>query len=463
MVTIYNPGENQNEHQNQNQNQPESPQPAAPAQPPPRPKPPVSEEKRLANIANGFKSAAGRSPEGKAAAAKNAVTHGMTSSDPNFFLPDEDPEEFKQDAHAWSVFLNAETKPEMALVTLAVYELWKRARSEKAAVAGATRRIEQVQDDFDDRTANEVRTLIPQIPSDPGRVIAALRKSVHGCQYLLDQFSLIISSLDQRATFEVSERRWVTQLLGFRPCDLFTQHMVFEIDRLYLGSLGGTGSFSPEEAANALLLDRPEDMSDDEFTRRLELMTLYLPTVEESQARLVQLIEATMDELKERIGFLTLREARDRQHDVDEAGDDVSRDGQNHKRYANMAIRQHLALLRGLYTMQDLRRKYGAGVPDDPGEDSPGGYEPEETTGSGVPGAPPDPPGPPPEPPPSPIESAAQNGTTVTQVVGAAYCCGEPPTKSEPLRIPSDLRSLAEGFAVFEEWLRQNGHHRLLE
>jgi hypothetical protein len=447
MVGIYNPAENQNENQNQNQAQPESPQPAAPAQPPPDPKPkrPVSEAKRLANIANGMKSAAGRSPEGKAAAAKNAVTHGMTSSDPNFFLPDEDPEEFKQDAYEWSVFLNAETKPEMALVTLAVYELWKRARSEKATVAGATRRIEHVQDNFDDRIANEVRTLIPQIPSDPGRVIAALRKSVHGCKYLLDQFALIISSLDQRVTFEVSERRWVTQLMGYRPCDLFTQHMVFEIDRLYLGSLGGTGSFSPEEAANAFLLDRPEDMSDDEFTRRLELMTLYLPTAEESQARLVQLIEATMDELKERIGLLTLREERDRQHDVAEAGDDVSRDGQNHKRYANMAIRQHLSLLRGLYTMQDLRRKYGAGIPDQPAEAGPEAPEP------------------PPEPPPDPGKNAAQNGTTVTQVAGATDRCAEPPAKSEPLRFPDGMLTPAERLAMCEEWMRQNGYEHLLE
>jgi hypothetical protein len=443
MVTIYNP----NESQNQIQAQPESPQPAAPAQP--KPKRPVSEAKRLANIANGMKSAAGRSPEGKARAAKNALTHGMTSNDPNFFLPDEDPEEFKQDAHEWSVILNAETKPEMALVTLAVYELVKRARSEKATVAGATRRVEKVHDAFDDRTANEVRVLIPQIPTDPGRVIAALRNSVHGCNYLIDQWSLLLSTLDQRFTFEVSERRWVTQLLGFRPCDLFTQHMVFEIDRLYLGSLGGAGSFSPEEAANAFLLDRPEDMSDDEFTRRLELMTLFLPTVEESQARLVKLIEATIDELNERIGFISLRDQRDRQHDVAEAGDDVSRDGQNHKRYANMAIRQHLSLLRGLYTMQDLRRKYGAGVPEERADACDEQPEPE--------------PEPPPEPPNSAAESPAQNGTTVTQIPGTAAGCNEPPAQSEPLRLLPGAENMVQNFAIFEEWLRQNGHGHLLE
>jgi hypothetical protein len=453
MVTIYNPADNRNENQiqnhNQNQAQPEPPQPAAPAQPPPKPKRPVSEAKRLANIANGMKSAAGRSPEGKARAAKNALTHGMTSNDPNFFLPDEDPEEFKQDAHEWSVFLNAETKPEMALVTLAVYELVKRARSEKATVAGATRRIEHVQDAFDDRTANEVRVLIPQIPTDPGRVIAALRTSVLGCKYLIDQWSLLLSSLDQRWTFEVSERRWVQQLLGFRPDELFTQHLVFEIDRLYLGSLGGTGSFSPEAAANAFLLDRPEDMSEGEFARRLELMTLYLPTVEESQARLVKLIEATIDELNERIGLLTLRDERDRQHDVAEASDDVSRDGQNHKRYANMAIRQHLSLLRGLYSMQDLRRKYGAGVPEERPDACHDETQPE--------------PEPPPEPPNTAVENPAQNGTTVTQVPGTAPGCNEPPAKSEPPRLLPGAENLVQNFATFEEWLRQNGHGHLLE
>ena len=68
----------------------------AQADPSARPKRPVSEAKRLANIANAGKAAAARSAAGRAAVAGNAVTHGQTCNNPTIFLPGENPEEYAE-------------------------------------------------------------------------------------------------------------------------------------------------------------------------------------------------------------------------------------------------------------------------------------------------------------------------------------------------------------------------------
>jgi hypothetical protein len=87
-----------------------------------RPKRPVSEAKRLANIANAQKSKGPTSTAGKAAMAANPVVHGQTCNNPTIFLPGEDPEEYAAQVDRWSVTLGAETEPEIAQVGLAVYQ-----------------------------------------------------------------------------------------------------------------------------------------------------------------------------------------------------------------------------------------------------------------------------------------------------------------------------------------------------
>jgi hypothetical protein len=463
-----------------------------PADGPARPKRPVSEAKRLANIANAGKAAAARSAAGKAAVAGNAVTHGQTCNNPTIFLPGENPEEYAQQVDRWSVALGAQTEPEVAQVGLAVYQLWKLRRTRTATAAAVTRKVEAIDNDIDDHNADEVRDLIPQLPIDPARVVRHLRKTVCGCSFLLGQLRLVRARLDTHSAFEVSQRGYSLQLLGHNPADVFTDPLVFELDRLYFGAISGPGSFTAAEAANALLHDRKPEITEEEFERRLEPMVNNLPTIVEGYTGLVRIVEQAIEELTERIELLELREERQKSLEAIEAQDDGSPEADKRERHEGMAVRLHHASMREFRAMREARRKHGTGDLDRLNEsnheeqpeasvESPTGTEKDatfaerratlggeeasvasgedatfaerratlggrevpagsgnETLAQGDPAA---------------AEIAAQNNATVPQVSERDARCNEAPAQSEPPRQPAPPASLVTGhlYGPFQE------------
>jgi hypothetical protein len=423
-----------------------------------RPRRAVSEAKRLANIANAQASTGPRSERGRAAVAANGVVHGQTCNNANILLSDENPDEYASEVARWAIVLKAETEPEVAQVGLAVYQLWKVRRTERASAAAVAQKVEDIENNVDDQTSDLVRTLIPQLPLDPARVVKELRKSVCGCTYLLGQLRLLRERLTTHPVFEVSQRRYVTQALGHKPSDLFIDPFVYELDRLYLGSISGPGSFTPARAANAFLLDNPGDMSDREFEARLEPMVGNLPTIKEGHAGLVKLLEQAIEELTERVELLGLREERQRARAVVTAKDEVCRDGEKRKRNAAMAIRLHHASMRELRAMQESRRKFGAGDPDEPD-----GANPQEAPESGTENPADAENEPPPQGDSPAADSRAQGKATVSQVVDGNVSCNEAPAKSELLREPAQGDGLAQTRAEAGAHLRRTGFEPLIE
>jgi hypothetical protein len=300
-------------------------------------------------------------------ASANGIKTGATCKKLRF-LPGECSDQFQHDVATWSRQLGAVTGPEIALVETAVYCQVKQRRARNALGAAGTETIEHLADDYHDRTADEIRAILPQLPVNPGGVVQVLRKSSQGCAYLLYQFSLLRDRLRTHASFEVSQRSEFLLWTGSRPVDLFRDASVFDLDRLYLGALGGPGSFTAAEAANALLHDRPEEMSEEEFERRLEPMVQDLPTVAEGHAALVALVEEQMAELTERIALVKLREERDLELADDKARDDVSSEGEKHHRHDVMATRGMNASFRELRGMIEMRYKHGSGDPEESDE-----------------------------------------------------------------------------------------------
>src|SRR5262249_1354315 len=255
-------------------------------------------------------------------------------------------------------------------VERSLYCLLKTHRARNAIGAAGTETIENIERADDDRIAAEVFTLIPQLPLDPARVVAALRNSSQGCAYLLSQWTLIKERLLTHCSFEVSQRFQVLYLTGRRPTDLFRDPMVFELDRLYLGAISGPGSFTALEAARGMVNDFPRgEMSEEEFIRRLEPLVRNLPPVEEGHAALLALVEKTIAELTERMELVGLREQRTRYLASVKAGADVSREGEKRERYEAQANRGHESALRTLRQLQDARRKYGESILEDEAED----------------------------------------------------------------------------------------------
>jgi hypothetical protein len=293
---------------------------------------------------------------------------------------------------------------------------------------------------------------------------------------------LLRDRLTTHHSFEVSERRHALQVLGHKPKDLFTDPFVYELDRLYLGAISGPGSFTPEGAANAFLLDYPGDMSDREFAARLEPMVDNLPTIAEGHARLIEIIEQAIEELTERIELLGLREERQKSLEVLKAQDDGSSEADKRERHEAMAVRLHHASMREFRAMREARRKYRSGEPDrlqesndgeppkateeapadaDSGEDATfaerratlGGGEVPAGSGHEAPV----------QGPPAGEEVLAQSRATVPQVSERDARCGEAPAKSEPPRPPVPPGGLAQTLAEVDAFLRRKGYDRLLE
>jgi hypothetical protein len=294
----------------------------------------------------------------------NATTFGFTCNKTTF-LPGESIEEFYAEVGRWARRLQAEGPVEMSQVERAVYQKLKQSRIGSATGAAGTRVMERIEQAHDDRSALEVLTLVPELPRDPGRVLLQLRASSRGCAALVERFCLLRESLRIRSSFEVSERAEYLNLCGWRPSELFARESVYDFDRTYLAALGGPGSFTAAEAAAALAADRPPEMSEEEFERRLEPMVANLPTMAEGHAKLVRLVEQSIAELTERVELVGLREQRDCALAAEEAKVAVTVEGDRRERYDAMADRQHHASLRQIRALQDDRRKYGAGDDDD--------------------------------------------------------------------------------------------------
>jgi hypothetical protein len=321
------------------------------------------------------------------------------------FLPGESIEAFYAEVGRWARRLGADGPAEMSQVERAVYQRLKQSRISSATGAAGTRAIEGIEEEHDHRAALEVLKLIPQLPLEPAQAVLLLRASSRGCSLLLERFCSLRESLRIRSSFEVSERTLYLNLRGWRPSELFVHSALYEVDRMYISSLGGPGGFTAAEAAAALAADRPPEMSEEEFERRLEPMVANLPTMAEGHAQLVRLVEDAIAELTERVELLGLREQRRCALAAEEAKAESTAERERLERYEGMADRLHHANLRQLRALQDDRRKHGAGDTEDDDDDEVDVESPPASLETGDAG-----------PAPAVDESPAHNKATVSEV-----------------------------------------------
>ncbi len=311
-----------------------------------------------ANRANSRLSTGPRSDQGKSVSRLNGVTHGMTCHLP-VVLPGEDPEQFQGEVARWEQQLGAATEAERAQVEAAVSTRWRMRRAREAEATAVAEAIAGLEEGYDDRRAAEVRATIALLPQDPDGAVRRLRSSTAGCDWLLMQWGLMDARLKTHRSFEPSQRGLALQLTGRLPGDLFRDPVVLAWNRAYLGGIRGTDGYTAAQAAMVLRFDRPPEMNEPEFERRLKLVVSDLPTVLEGHALLMQYVREVVDELTERRELIELREERDRARAVIKARVDVSAEGVKRSRYEAMSDRAHHAALRELRGLQEMRRKSG--------------------------------------------------------------------------------------------------------
>jgi hypothetical protein len=333
----------------------ENPEPA-----PPKKKRLVTEAMKAAARTNARLSTGPKSLEGKRRSALNGTKSAHTCNQ-LIFLEEESTEEFDVEVTLTARRLGARTEPEIEQVRMAVYQEWKARRIERAEVSAVNQTVNAIVDSFYEAMDSEVRTLSAALDQAPGESVAGLMQSSAGCSHLIGQFEILREWTAKHSSFEDCMRVHALNLGGHDPKHLFRDPVVMELNRAYLGELGGKGGFDAAGAADAFVFDRAEEMSLDEYERRLERLVIDLPDRHEGREILQNYLEDHIQSLTRLRGLLELREERDQAEAIGAAQATVTVEGDRRVRYTATATRLSHAHYRMLFTMQAERRKFGEG------------------------------------------------------------------------------------------------------
>jgi hypothetical protein len=113
------------------------------------------------------------------------------------------------------------------------------------------------------------------------------------------------------------------------------------------------------------MYDRPADLSEGEFERRLGKILAKVPTIEEGHAQLQEYVDQWIAHLEERKELVTYREERALQQEVGLTQADVSAGSQTRARYLAQSDRTFNSSMRLMLALKADRYKYGEGDLDD--------------------------------------------------------------------------------------------------
>ena len=338
----------------------------------PRERPEKKKKKRhvtdamiAANRANSKFSTGPVTDSGKATSRFNSVQHGLAGRE-IFFLPGENSGIFWQTVDRWCRQRGAKTEDERACIIQAVYSLWIQARAINAQAGAVAEAINKINDSFTDQRAAEALAVSENLTSKPEETVCALVNSVYGCEILIEEFQALAQRLQTHTSFEVSQRQHALRVGGNRPKDLFVSKMVMEFNRSYFGGIRGTGGFTAAQVANTLMYDRPDEMSEEEFERRLEQMVANLPTIEEGHSKLQEYVNRWINQLSDRRELMELRQERDKKLAIEKAQAEVHAEGQTRARYIDQSIRRFQGSMRMAMALKAERRKFGEEDDDGP-------------------------------------------------------------------------------------------------
>ena len=210
----------------------------------------VSQAKLEANRRNAARSTGPRTSSGKARSSRNAVTHGLRAE--NLIMVDEDPQELADRKEAWSASLLPRDDVEQSAVDAAVDYAWLRDRARRAQAARIAANIANAGVEEAKRESDEVLRLgqklfsdnrgplaaYPHIdiekdhsnkrvshselvddPEDPQRLVLHLQATAGGCQWMIDQWSDLGSTLAKGLNWQSADKLKAVRLLGRHPIE----------------------------------------------------------------------------------------------------------------------------------------------------------------------------------------------------------------------------------------------------
>src|SRR4051812_41066724 len=314
-----------------------------------------SEAQLAANLRNSRMSTGPRSPEGKDRAKFNNLRHNCYAE--HLVLPGEDGELLRARINSLILELGADTELERQLAERAAQLQWKLERAHFADVQILSQRILAIDEGYDAALADHVERAIAELLEHPADSLRALRGTAGGCQWLIQQWTLLQTWLRTHPFLEPGQNQIAVALLGYTLMDLISEPAVRDWMVHSLGATMGDEVPDVEGMAGQLGNSQPSFMADDEFLIHVEDLAGRRPGHEAGYAWLMEKIESEQARLRADLGWLGERDRRDRALAAGAARVDDSATGARRVRQELSYERAMHATLRQLREVQDRRRE----------------------------------------------------------------------------------------------------------
>src|SRR3954447_23732330 len=147
-------------------------------------KKPLSPAKRARiNRNNAQKCPGPRTEAGKRSASLNSYKHGLCAR--TLALPTEDAALLQEKLAWWNEHYRPDTPGECELIDMAVSASVQRDRSRRYLTAALTEQVLNAERRWDEAREDEVLTLAKLLDPEPGAAVARLRRTGHGCRWLI--------------------------------------------------------------------------------------------------------------------------------------------------------------------------------------------------------------------------------------------------------------------------------------
>src|SRR3954453_21967737 len=151
-------------------------------------KKPLSPAKRARiNRNNARKSTGPRTDAGKKSASLNSCKHGLCAR--SIALPAEDAALLEEKLRSWVEHYQPATPGECELIEMAVSASVQRDRSRRYLTAALSEQVLAPEKRWDEAREDEVLALVKLLDKEPAAAVARLRRTGHGCRWLLGRWT----------------------------------------------------------------------------------------------------------------------------------------------------------------------------------------------------------------------------------------------------------------------------------
>src|SRR3954470_20950382 len=158
-------------------------------------------ERARINRNNSRKSTGPRTEAGKKSASLNSYKHGLCMK--KLALPVENAALLQEKLRSWVEHYEPATPGECELIEMPVTASGQRDRSRRYLTAALSEQVLNAEKHWDEAREDEVLALVKLLDKEPGAAVARLRRTGHGCRWLIARWR----GLDERLGTPAAEGR----------------------------------------------------------------------------------------------------------------------------------------------------------------------------------------------------------------------------------------------------------------